>query len=140
MIQKILLSVDTPASTQAAAEFVAKIAKTNQSQVTVMHVYEPEPPSAFSTYFLGFNPGGPSIKTKNMVNESVKLLKRMGIENVNGKLVVGTPIEALKKAVRSLEPDLIVIGSRGNVFPVSTDLVRIEDSDSLNTSLPVLIV
>jgi nucleotide-binding universal stress UspA family protein len=140
MMEKILLSVDTPASAQAAVEYIADIAKANQSEVTILHTYKPEPPSAFSTYFLGFSPGKPSIQDKGMLADSVERLKRLGVENVKGKLVHDKPMKALKKAARSLEPDLIVIGSGGHIYPVSTDSAQAQDLGSLKTSEPLLIV
>ena len=140
MIEHILMFVDSTASAGSVTEFVARLAITYQSKVTVLHAYKPAPSSAFGTYFLGFSTNNGSIQAKGVVNGSVKRLRQMGVEDVKGEVMVGSPLKMLNQASKSLEPDLIVIGSTGNNFPSDYDRIPTEAAGSRPKPVPVLIV
>lgn len=140
MIEHILLTVDNPAYAQTAAEFVAQLANKHQAKVTVLSAYKPAPANTFSTYFLGFGSDRASLKARALVDRYVKQINRMGVRKVNGELMDGAPMEVLRKAARSLKPDLIVIGSRRNGFSESSNGNQVEAFNTQQISAPVLVV
>lgn len=140
MLENIVLLIDNLECAQRAAKFTAELARTYRSRVTVLNAYRPAPASSFSTYFLALGSDNASRKARTQVNQIVTYLNQLGIENVKAETRVGSPRKVFWEAADALEPDLIVVGSCGDLFPARRKLNPVELVGTQSELVPILIV
>lgn len=140
MLKNIVLLIDNLVCAHRAAKFTAELARTYHARVTVLHAYKPAPASSFSTYFLALGSDRASREARTTINEIVTQLNQLGVENVNGKTRAGPRSKVLREAVDSLEPDLIVVGSCGDLLSARRNLEQVELAGNRHQLAPILIV
>ncbi|MBK9926365.1 MAG: universal stress protein [Anaerolineales bacterium] len=113
MIKKILLPTDGSEYSQKTVQYAIDLARSLGASVDVMHAYQ-------SASFLRKRAAAMMEEYKQMMEEDAKeivteiaeQLKSEGIQ-VSAVVVEGPAAEAILRAVDELNPDVIVMGSRG---------------------------
>lgn len=140
MLKNIVLLVDNLVCAHRAAKFTAELAKPYRSRVTVLYAYKPAPENSFSTYFLALGSDKTSREARAIINKIVTHLNQLGVETVDGETRAGSPSEVLQEAIHSKRPDLIVLGSCGELLPAGHNLEPVESADNGRQLAPILIV
>lgn len=113
-MKRILVPVDGSEPSCRAARFAAELAKNQEATVTLLHVYDA--PTAAQL--------GLEALTREQVDETLRRVARGSFDAaeraigdldvpVREQVVIGHPAEEIVAASKSLEAELIVMGTRG---------------------------
>ncbi len=115
-MKRILVAVDGSAPSIRAAQRAAAMASPLGLSVTLMHVMLDH------SYFGEWKIGGDETELHRAREEEAQaLLAKVAAESLPGaevdkRVVIGTPAEAIAKAARAPDVELIVVGSRGRTL------------------------
>ena len=138
----ILVAVDLSPASEKVVKAAGRVAKLTGASVYILHAAEPEPD------FVGYDAGPEVVRTQvaqelrrehRQVQALADTLRQDDI-NATALLVRGPTVETTLKEAKSLEAELIVVGTHGHgaVYDVligsySAGIIR-------KSSLPVLVV
>ncbi|MGD8598376.1 MAG: universal stress protein [Anaerolineae bacterium] len=138
MFKRILLAVDGSTHAQEAAAYARELALRDDSQVVVVHAFEPIPS------YLG-DPWEGRITTRHIAagqevaNQVAGALRATGVEVVV-EVLEGPAAGAILKVARVRECDLIIMGSRGQGTLASLLLGSVSHRVLAHGQCPVLVV
>ena len=138
MFKTILLATDGSAHAQRALEYARELALRDDALVIVVHAFEPVP-----TY-LG-EPWGDQIMSshvsagREVADEAAQTLRAAGLE-VLVEVLEGPPADAILRVANVRQPDLIVMGSRGQGELASLLLGSVSHRVLAHTHIPVMVV
>ncbi|NJN68059.1 MAG: universal stress protein [Chloroflexaceae bacterium] len=112
MFKRILLATDGSPVVERCVLYTAHLARTNQAEVVVLHVYEL--PERYASY-PGYQELVEQLRAVScaLVDEVAQQLRKDGAE-ARGELRIGDPSEAIILAAADYDIDLIVMGTRGS--------------------------
>ncbi len=128
MFKHILLATDGSPSVERNMLFAAHMARVEQADVVVVHVYEP--PERYAGY-AGYDELLEHYRgvAQAVVDEVALQLRNDGVD-ARGEVRTGHPAEAIIAAAHEYDVDLIVMGTRSNTTigdilgSVSTHVLR----------------
>jgi nucleotide-binding universal stress UspA family protein len=138
----ILVAVDLSPASEKVVEAAGRVAKLTGASVYILHAAEPEPD------FVGYDAGPEVVRTqvaqelRREHRDVQALAEKLRSEDIDATalLVRGPTVETTLKEAKSLEADLIVLGTHGHgaVYDVligsySAGIIR-------KSTLPVLVV
>lgn len=141
-MKRILLPVDFSAVTKTALEQAVFFARVFRAELVLIHVHPAEPE------FIGYEPGPHSVRNqvaKNIRAESRDLAalearaKAAGVA-CKALMIQGYPVEKILSEARTLDTDLIVMGSHGHGAVFSLLVGSITEGVMRKSKCPVLVV
>lgn len=128
MFKRILLATDGSPVVEREVLYAGHIARLNQAEVIVLHIYEL--PERYATY-SGYDELAEQYRAVSyaLIEEAVQQLRTDGVE-ARGELLLGNPAEAIISAATEYDVDLIIMGTRGSsnlkeiLGSVSTQVLR----------------
>ncbi|MDO8318485.1 universal stress protein [Rhodoferax sp.] len=143
MFKHILVPVDGSDTAQVAVDKATALAKAFDSQVTVIYVIDPYPFTGVGTDFAYGQAEYLNAATAE-ANESVKLAKQSfansGVHVDTSVVEAHTAWRGIVEAGKSLQADLIVMGSHGRNALEKLVLGSVAQAVLSHTKLPVLVV
>lgn len=113
MIKKILLPTDGSEHAEKTVQYAIELAKSVGASVDVVYAYQPAGSlRRRAAMLLEEYKKAMEEDAKEIVTEVAERLKAEGI-TVSAAVVEGPPAEAILRAIDELEPDMVVMGSRG---------------------------
>jgi nucleotide-binding universal stress UspA family protein len=115
MFKNILLAYDGSEHSDHALELAATLAKTNDGRITIVYAFEPIPIWAgYPEMAMSL----PSLETRLTTGEAIldqaqQRLNDLGVQAVEQDILEGPPADAIIHATTVLQPDVVVMGSRG---------------------------
>ncbi len=111
MIQHILLATDGSTQAEQAAEFAASLALRFHAKITVLHAFMPAAERVIA--------GGIHEMPRNLeaaqkrIALTARRLAEMGVQPVEVEVVEGPATSVIIGMAETCQPDMIVIGARG---------------------------
>ena len=137
VFSKILLATDGSPDAGQALEYARDLALRDGAQVIVVHAFEPVP-----TY-LG-EPWGDRVTARHVsmgqdvANNAAQRLQKAGVD-VLVEVLEGPPADAILRVTDVRQPDLIVMGSRGQGALASLLLGSVSHRVLAHARAPVLV-
>lgn len=138
MFEKILLAVDGSSHAQEAARYAKNLALSSEAQVIVVHAFEPIPA------FLGEPEesrlsGERVSEARQIAGQVAQDLESAGLDTLV-EVLEGPAARAILDVTNVRQPDLIVMGSRGQGDLTSLLLGSVSHRVLAHSQAPVLIV
>lgn len=113
MFQKILLPTDGSENAEKTIQYAIQLAQLSQATIIVMYAYNPQL-ALRKRAALAAEAFRASLQEEAMeiVTEVAERIKAVGLA-VSALAVEGAPAEAILHASADVQPDLIIMGSRG---------------------------
>ena len=137
MFEKILLAVDGSPDAQEAARIARQLAVREDAQVIVVHAFGPVP-SYLGEPAASRAAGDRVSEGRQIAEQSAQDLEEAGLDVVV-EVLEGPAAKAVLAVADVREPDLIVMGSRGNSDLTSLLLGSVSHRVLAHAQTPVLI-
>lgn len=138
-MKKILIATDGSPAARDAVDFGLGLAEQHKAQVAVVHVTD-EP--SWTGTALGSSsavPGWPAPEAHVSLTEAAELAAQRGM-SVETELLAGEPVNEIVAYADAIDPDLIVVGSRGRGALASAVLGSVSLGVLHEARCPVLVV
>lgn len=138
MFKKILLAVDGSEDSKEASKVAGELARRNHAEVIVVHAFPPVP------NYLGDPQQEEMIKDftsagREIAQEAADAVEGDDVEVVT-EVLAGSPAETILEVAKTRQPDLIVMGSRGQGDLSSLLLGSVSHRVLAHAKPPVLVV
>ncbi|HJW15889.1 MAG TPA: universal stress protein, partial [Flavisolibacter sp.] len=112
-MKKILVPIDFSASSRAAEEYAASLAKITGAEIFLLHVYLEFIPAAIGPEPWLYTETEQHEKNRERVDKEVRHLKEnYGVE-VRGDIEIGYTGDTISSIAKQLHADLIIMGMKG---------------------------
>jgi nucleotide-binding universal stress UspA family protein len=138
IMKKILVPIDFSASSRAAEEYAASLAKIVSAEISLLHVYLELIPAAIGPEPWIYTETEQHEKYRQMVAKEVKFIKENYGIDVHGELEIGYTGDTISSIAKQLNADLIIMGMKGenrNKIWGSATLKTIR-----KTEIPILVI
>ncbi|UCD91579.1 MAG: universal stress protein [Methanobacteriota archaeon] len=140
MIKKVLVGVDIGIKENMAVEYAASLCKILDAELVVLHVVEELQVYSFWGTVPALKREEILKEREELVNESQRLGKKLGIK-MTGKIVEGiSPSEELLREARDGKFDLIVVGCHGRSVLMECLLGGVSSQLIHHSKIPILVV
>jgi nucleotide-binding universal stress UspA family protein len=139
MIKKILLPTDGSEYAEKTILFAMDLAKSLGARVNVMYAYQPTLLRKRAAILTEEYRHALDEEAREIVSELAERFKAEGIP-VEATVVEGSAAEAILRAVDELNPDLVVMGSRGEGSFANALLGGVAEQVVHHSRSPVLVV
>jgi nucleotide-binding universal stress UspA family protein len=140
MFRHILYATDGSSAAELAGDYAASLAIRFNSKITVLHAYTRLPVSQVEHAFPNIDSYASQEDAEILAAQSVDRLRKMGVLDVEAKVLVGQPSSVILGVAESIKPDVIVIGARGLSTWQGLLLGSVSISIAHRSEVPVLIV
>jgi nucleotide-binding universal stress UspA family protein len=138
IMKKILVPIDFSASSRAAEEYAASLAKITGAEISLLHVYLEFIPAAIGPEPWMYTETEQHEKNRQLIAKEVKFIKEnYGVE-VHGDIEIGYTGDTISSIAKQTNVDLIIMGMKGenrNKIWGSATLKTIR-----KTEVPVLVI
>lgn len=138
MFERILFATDGSDHSKEALEYAQALAMRDDAQVIVVHAFR-----SVSTYLEGETRDSLIARYvaegRAVAQEAVEELEKAGVDTVV-EVLEGPPTNAILRVVEARQPDLIVMGSRGQGELSSLLLGSVSHRVLAHTRVPVLVI
>jgi len=139
--KKILVPIaDFSAHANEVIETAADVSRRYEAPVTLLHVWEPEQPSAADTQQLRDRSPGPRVlaEVARLLDQACRDLRAAGVMEIDTQQLQGAPAAEIVRMARAGGYDLIVLGThrRTGVGSVAEHVLRTSPCAVLTARLP----
>jgi nucleotide-binding universal stress UspA family protein len=140
MFQKILLPTDGSENAEKTIQYAIQLAQLSQATIVVMYAYNPQL-ALRKRAAVAAEAFRASLQEEAMeiVTEVAEHIKAAGLA-VSALAVEGSPAEAILHASEDVQPDLIIMGSRGGGGLPGLALGSTAERVVRHSTVPVLVV
>ncbi len=139
MIRTILFATDGSNCSERALYYTASLARCYQTRVILVNAYLPAPEPEPADRSAGSQPG-PREEAERLMEETASRLKELGVAEVESVVIAGPAVNVITGAAESYQPDMLVIGARGQSLWTGNQLGSVSMAVVQRVDCPVLVV
>lgn len=136
-LKRILLATDGSVDAFLARRVAANLARKTDAQLHIVHAWNSVPPTRFEAHV---RPHLEQEAKELLASEVERLEEETGRAVTRAHLVEGPAVDAVLDVAEEIEPDLLVLGSRGHGFVERLVMGSVSEGVVHHASCPVLIL